>query len=185
MAIMQGMKRIWKTNSEFAGKADAETVQKEIDSIAAQDAHGKCSNEALVEYAASHPNSESYKLFEWDDTKAAKKYRIHQAGKIKCEIVTIVTPNTNKKNINPSVPVYIATNHALPTTPGNGHKNIEVITQSPNDMDAFDKAMFHAVENFISMMHIRYNQAPSYILFEPMLDQLQITITAASSQTTP
>lgn len=179
MAILQGTKRVWKDNSEFKGKADAEVVQQEIDAIASQDPDGKCKNEALVEYARTHTNSESYKLFDWNDTTAAAKYRLHQASRIKCEIMTILEEK-NPKASSTQAPIVIktATNHALPT-PGAGHKNIEIILQSQEDTAALDREMFRAIEMFANTMERRFCLAPSYANVVPAIRNLLLSVPAS------
>lgn len=43
--------------------------------------------EQIVEYAENNPNSELHKCFTWDDTEAARKWRLHEARQIVCNIV--------------------------------------------------------------------------------------------------
>ena len=66
----------WKVKRLF--KADAEKVDEEIKSING----GKATPEEVLDYAEKHPESELYKCFQWDDTKAAREYRLHQARKV-------------------------------------------------------------------------------------------------------
>lgn len=180
MAILQNSKRVWKDNSEFKGKADAEIVQQEIDAIAAQDPDGKCKNEALVEYARTHANSESHKLFDWNDTTAAAKYRLHQAGRIKCEIMVIAQVQPSNKTPT-QIPLTIKTagNHALPT-PGTGHQNIEYILQSQADTAALDREMFRAIEMFAYNLERRFCLAPSYASMVPAIQNLLAALPSAT-----
>lgn len=66
----------WKVKRLF--KADPEKVDEEIKSING----GKATPEEVLDYAENHPESELHKCFEWDDTKAAREYRLHQARKV-------------------------------------------------------------------------------------------------------
>ncbi len=160
MAYMTGAKRVWRKDSEFASKADAELVQKEIDALAAADANGKCTNQALVDFARTHPKSESYKCFEWDDKKAAERHRLSQAGRIKCEIMIVGTPTPTNAAPQP-IKIETCYNHSLPT-PGQGHKNLDIIIQDANDMKALDEAMRRAIETFVLSFEKRYRPAPSF-----------------------
>lgn len=51
--------------------------------------------EKVVEFAAD-PNSALHSQFEWDDTEAAREYRLHQARNLIRVVVTML-PNTTKE----------------------------------------------------------------------------------------
>lgn len=74
---------VWKIEGIY--KANAERVYEEINSIGE-----KFTPEDIVDKAAAEPESELHKCFEWDDRKAARKYRIEQAG----HIVRMLSVNT-------------------------------------------------------------------------------------------
>lgn len=173
MACISGAKRVWRADSEFKGKADAELVQEEINQLAAQDPNGKCTNEALVDFARNELNSESRKCFEWDDTAAAEKFRLHQAARIKCGIITIAVKQAavNGKATAAPVTIQTVTNHAL-STPGQGHKDIELVLQSQADMSALDKDMVRSIRSFAENFTRRYNLAPSYSQVEPIITSM-------------
>lgn len=159
MAAMRGAKRVWRDNSEFAGKADAEQVQQEINMLAKQDPNGKCRNEALVDFARRHPASESYKCFEWDDAKAADSYRLQQAARIKCSIIT-VTQTVPHSLPNVQKPIKVVTNHALPT-PGDGHKDIQLILKDANDTSALQQEMYNNLRTYVANFEKRFAFAPT------------------------
>ena len=69
---------VWKFNNLY--KADAEKVSKEIESIS------NATPSSILEYARNE-NSELHKCFEWDDTKAAHKYRLTQARTLVLNLV--------------------------------------------------------------------------------------------------
>lgn len=71
----------WKTD---IFKADAQKVYEEI-------GEENTTPEEIVE-KAKDPSSELHKCFEWDDKKAAAKYRLSQARTIMCNLV-FVTEN--------------------------------------------------------------------------------------------
>lgn len=160
----------WKSGCSFSGKADAEKVQMEIDALASVDPNGKCSPKAMVDFAQRHPASELHKCFEWDDTKAANAYRLSQATEIKLSIVTPV----QKMPITPaSVTVKVATNHALKSEPGQGHKNIEIVVNSQTDLDALDKDMYDSLGTYINSFRKRFVLAPNYDTFVKMLNEIE------------
>ena len=64
-------------------KANAEKVYSDIENIAEK------TPQNLVDYAAEHPDSELYKCFTWDDTKAANEYRKQEARKVICCLVHV------------------------------------------------------------------------------------------------
>ena len=62
-------------------KADAQKVADEISSIGLS-----VKPEEIVDKARDE-HTELHKCFEWDDTKAAEKYRVHQARQIVCHLI--------------------------------------------------------------------------------------------------
>lgn len=62
-------------------KADAQKVADEISSIGLS-----VKPEEIVDKARDE-STELHKCFEWDDTKAAEKYRVYQARKIVCHLI--------------------------------------------------------------------------------------------------
>ena len=69
----------WKVN--LYGDADAQKVYEEI-------GEDNTTPEEILE-KAKDPNSELHKCFEWDDKKAAYKYRLQQARTIMCNLVFV------------------------------------------------------------------------------------------------
>lgn len=69
----------WKVN--LYGNADAQKVYEEI-------GEETTTPEEILE-KAKDPNSELHKCFEWDDKKAAYKYRLQQARTIMCNLVFV------------------------------------------------------------------------------------------------
>ena len=57
-------------------KADADKVYSELEQIAER------TPQNVVDYAAEHPESELYKCFTWDDTKAANEWRKQEARQV-------------------------------------------------------------------------------------------------------
>lgn len=62
-------------------KADAQKVADEISSIGLS-----IKPEEIVDKARDE-STELHKCFEWDDTKAAEKYRVYQARQIVCHLI--------------------------------------------------------------------------------------------------
>lgn len=74
---MENFVAFWKPEViTVYGKADPQKVAEEILSVGDQP-----TKEQIVEMARNK-NTESHKLFDWDDKSAAEKYRLSQAGKI-------------------------------------------------------------------------------------------------------
>ena len=177
MALMRNARHVWKDNAEFKGKADAEQVQQEINLIASNDPNGKCRNEDLVDFARNHPLSETHKCFDWNDSTAAEKYRLHQASRIKCSIITVAAPASSSKKNNAAKPVQVEviTNHSLPT-PGNGHKDIQVILSNKQDMAALDKEMYDNLRVYVANFKKRFVLAPSSANVIQQLDAIVATL---------
>ena len=77
----------WKANNGFFNKADANLVGKEIEQLEEVTAL------SIVDKARNE-NTELHKLFEWDDTAAAEKYRQHQAGVMLSSLQVVVIEET-------------------------------------------------------------------------------------------
>lgn len=71
----------WKTN--LFRSADAQKVAAEIAALGTE-----IRPQDIVEMARN-PETESHKCFEWDDKKAADKYRLVQARTIVCNLVYV------------------------------------------------------------------------------------------------
>lgn len=71
---------IWRSGP-CVFKADAQKVADEISSIGLS-----VKPEEIVDKARDE-NTELHKCFEWDDTKAAERYRVYQARKIVCHLI--------------------------------------------------------------------------------------------------
>lgn len=82
------------TYSEYR-KLDAQQIYDEIRSIGLSNGSTfeSVSNEELVDYARNNPNSESYKIFEWNDAIAAESYRKEQARVVKNSLITFEIKN--------------------------------------------------------------------------------------------
>lgn len=72
-------------------KADAQKVADEISSIGLS-----VKPEEIVEKARDE-STELHKCFEWDDTKAAEKYRVYQARQIVCHLIVKDVNNEPQK----------------------------------------------------------------------------------------
>lgn len=64
-------------------KASAQTVAEELNSLGE-----KHTLKQVVEYA-ENPKTELHKCFEWNDTVAAGKYRLHQAGQVERNLIIV------------------------------------------------------------------------------------------------
>ena len=73
----------WKTN--LFGNADAQKVADEISAL------GEKFTPSDIVDMARNPATESHKCFEWDDEKAAEKYRLQQARTVVCNLVYVST----------------------------------------------------------------------------------------------
>ena len=72
-------------------KADAQKVAAEISSIGLS-----VKPEEIVDKARDE-STELHKCFEWDDTKAAEKYRVYQARQIVCHLIVKEVNNEPQK----------------------------------------------------------------------------------------
>lgn len=69
----------WKSGARIA--ADAQKVADELTALG-----NEVRPEAVVELARNE-GTELHRCFEWDDTVAAERYRVHQARQVLCSLV--------------------------------------------------------------------------------------------------
>lgn len=69
----------WKFNIS----ADAQLVGEELERL---EVEGEVTPKMVLDFAEQNPESEMHKCFEWDDSEAAKKYRMQQAQQVLCSI---------------------------------------------------------------------------------------------------
>lgn len=91
----------WSTFKPNTMPVSAQTVGETLERLERQ--NGKVDKKSFLE--ASRPaDSPTHALFEWDNEKAAEKYRLVQSGKYIADIkVTIIRKESEKKTINVDV----------------------------------------------------------------------------------
>lgn len=97
----------WKVKGLY--KADAETVYKEITALG-----DTFSPEEIVE-AAKDEATELHKCFEWNDSVAAEKYRLHQARMIFTQLVVRTETSDNTPVVVRVISSASASNIYTPT----------------------------------------------------------------------
>lgn len=75
-------------------KGDPQKVYEEIQSIG-----DSYTPREILAYARNNENSELHKCFDWDDTTAAEKWRIHTARNICCSLKVEVTQEEGKEPV--------------------------------------------------------------------------------------
>ena len=83
--------------------ADAKTVYDEIKTIADGKATKDVAPKEIVQYARENPDSELHKCFEWDDTKAAEKWRTQQARSIVVNLIVDIQDSKTDKPVTARV----------------------------------------------------------------------------------
>lgn len=91
----------WSTFNGRAMPVSAQTVGDTLEQLERE--NGKVDKKSFLE--ASRPaDSPTHALFEWDNDKAAEKYRLVQSGKYIADIkVTIIRKESEKKTLNVKV----------------------------------------------------------------------------------
>lgn len=89
----------WKGGYQY--KVSADTVGGVLNRI--EQKEGQVTKEAFLDYSRDE-NSETHSLFEWNDSIAAEKYRLRQAGNIIAQLeVTIVHEDTQPREITAQI----------------------------------------------------------------------------------
>lgn len=114
----------WKSGCRIS--ADAQKVADEIAAI------GDSATPAQILDRARDEQSELHKCFDWDDAKAAEKWRLQQARHIVCNLVIKETSDTPK----PEVRLFFKTDGE------SGYKSTMLIMQ---DKDEYQKLLARAL----------------------------------------
>ena len=106
----------WKTG--VFGKADAQKVANELNNLPVG------FEPADIVEMAKDPTTESHKCFEWDNDKAAEKYRLHQARKIVTELVFV---EKEKETVSEPIRMFFK------TSANEGYKPTTLILQNKDE----------------------------------------------------
>jgi len=117
----------WKAGLGSLFKADPQKVANEIAQI------GDAATPAQILDKARDGGTELHKCFEWDDTKAAEKWRIQQARQIVCSLVIKETDESDRRK--PEIRVFHKTDY------GSGYKPATFVFQNK---DEYQKALARA-----------------------------------------
>ena len=86
MAAFECKRYAWR--SGYSYRVPASTVGGVLEKIEKE--QGKVTSEALLDYSRDE-KAETHELFEWNDSVAAEKYRLTQAGKVITQLEVSVT----------------------------------------------------------------------------------------------
>lgn len=90
MSVKTVKEGVWR-NGSFYRHLDAEKIRAELDPYRTGLGRSLVPRDVL-NWAKEHPESETYKRFEWDDTKAADNYRMQQASQLICTVYMVEKP---------------------------------------------------------------------------------------------
>lgn len=128
----------FKIESLYKG-IDPYKVYDEIQSL------GENVKPEMIVAAAQDSNSELHKCFEWDDTEAARKYRIIQAGNLVRNLVIVESKEKSE-------PQQI---RVMYTSQDGGYKQTTLILQQPDEYETLkNRAMaeLRAIKNKYNMI---------------------------------
>ena len=128
----------FKIESLYKG-IDPYKVYDEIQSL------GENVKPEMIVAAAQDSNSELHKCFEWDDTEAARKYRIIQAGNLVRNLVIVVSKEKSE-------PQQI---RVMYTSQDGGYKQTKLILQNQDEYETLkNRAMaeLRAIKNKYNMI---------------------------------
>ena len=91
----------------------------------------------MIVAAAQDSNSELHKCFEWDDTEAARKYRIIQAGNLVRNLVIVESKEKSE-------PQQI---RVMYTSQDGGYKKTTLILQQPDEYETLKNSCFFMLKN--------------------------------------
>lgn len=143
----------WKMPSLFA--EDANVVGKELKALADE---GNLSPKTVLGIARDEDNP-LHKLFEWDDSVAAEKYRLSQARQIIQQIVIV--------NDNPEAPETKEIRAFVTESTNNGH--YQLITTVIEDQNKYDMLLAKA-KNDLQIFKTKYQDL---LEFKELFDEIE------------
>ena len=146
----------WKMKS-FAKNIDAEEVVAELRHI--EEKTGKLTAEHILNSARSK-KSILHSMFEWEDSKAAEKYRLSQARQIINNIEVVIISDNEKTYI----PVYEI---ITVQDEGRQYKHIETLTY--NEIE-------QVKENILSTLKQVTQKLSTYKQFDKVIEHIQEAI---------
>lgn len=133
-------------------KGDPSAVYEEIQSIG-----DSYTPQDILEYAREYEDSELHKCFDWDDSTAAEKWRIHTARQICCSLKVVVTQD-KKEPIS-----YRVIQH------DNEGKAYKPVTLTVRNDDEYSKLLKQAKAE-LAAFHKRYK---SIVELESVIDEIE------------
>lgn len=109
---------------EHSFKGDANGVYLEIKSIGEE-----VKPSQMVEYAESHPDSELYKCFTWDNDVAAGRYRLYEARQIQQNLKIVYQKDDTPKSEANTIRAFYRTSDS----PSSGYKETVRIFKNEDD----------------------------------------------------
>lgn len=134
----------WKTN--LFGDADAQKVYEEI-------GEENTTPEEILE-KAKDPDSELHKCFEWDDKKAAYKYRLQQARTIMCNLVFVSDDAEERPRVFYNLTFEKAEYHPTKLILEKPDEYKALLTKAQNELKAFKTkySMLRELQSIFSMI---------------------------------
>lgn len=112
-------------------KADPQKVYEEI-------GEDTTTPEEVLE-KAKDPNSELHKCFEWDDTKAAEKYRLQQSRQIMCNLVFVTEDDEEPVRVMYKLTMEKSEYHPTKLILKQPDQYAQLLQQAKGELDSFKK----------------------------------------------
>ncbi len=127
----------WKPGFAGLHNADAQLVAREIIAI------GESVTPEQIVNKARNADTELHKCFDWDDTTAAEKYRLHQARQVVCHLVIKETIQKDK----PPIRFFFAPEN------GSGYQPTRIIVRN---CDAYKSLLASALRD-LEALRVKYH----------------------------
>lgn len=149
----------------------SDLIKQELEALAEAN-NGLLKPEAVVEFAKD-PNTALHSRFEWDDTEAAKAYRLYQARQI-IRVSVSVLPNENETEYR----VFVSLKNDRSN--GGGYRPmVEVMTN-----DEMRRQLLSQAHNDFKMWQKKYNQlkelAPVFAQMDLIMEQTSEAVPVAA-----
>ena len=130
----------------FAKRANAQKTHDEI--IVVQKEHGGSPPEgALLQFAKANPNSELYKLFDWNPEEAAKKWNVHTEKLIQNSIIK-VTINKGVEHKVTEIRAFINIKQKVEGKSMRVYRSIDDVLQDPEQREQMVNRAYREFQTF-------------------------------------
>ncbi len=140
-------------------KVSADVVAARIKTMRAS--HGEIISPIAIVNAARPSRSVMHPLFEWDDSVAGEKWRVHQGRFVLNSLRVIVRENNDDEPISVVANIHIQND-------GDGYVSVQAVFKNPEYLEKAEAEAMRYLEGFQSRFNFLHNNPKLRRIFEAL-----------------